>query len=334
MHAQGSTQAMELEIPAPPQFVADDPSKAFQTFSHGSRQYWAQRRFFSSLEKDGANVSELVAQHRGKQHAMALPPPLTPLKWSDCAHSDDPASRIFFLGWQKTGTTSFTDMLRLLGFRSQHNIPQHLRSGFEHWVATAGRLNATKPPAEFFAAEAFSDVPFVRDDVWPLLAKAFPHSRFVLVEREEAAWVRSLTHNFHLMLSSLHHGSAHELWVTRAMYNVSARSFTPLYRMLCEGDTGPFVRAYRAHNARVRTFFETLPEPQRLYLSIHELSVANISRLAAFLGCGSHAVSSLRAEDARRSASGAGGAARPSNAGLPSTAYCVWRNSTSNRTNV
>ena len=293
-----------LIIPSPPRFVPNGTDTVWQPFQYGSLAYWQQNRYINELKKNGS-------YHPAPSTAglKKAPPPAEPdpLERSACDHPE-PSARIFDLGWSKTGTTSFTHLLRLLGFRSMHNLPSRAHAQFEQWVvaqqqkaaasASESTLLATR---SLLAAEALADMPYARDDVWPHLERTFPGSLYVLVIREEAEWARSLMHNAHLMLRSPFHNTPHERSTTAHSFNMSLSSFSfaHMYRMLCEGNTEPFLRVYREHNARVRSYFATLPPSRTLVLNTTELAVPNMARLATFLGCKSERVAALQSKYAR-----------------------------------
>ena len=247
----------------------------------GERLAWLV--FASSLQVQRATALEHAAASKRTANHQATSP-------HGCMHSRTDG-RIFNLGWHKTGTTSFIDSMQKLGFHSVHNVPHRLYPRFMEWyraLLSPGR-NISASLQEYIlkgllSAEAFADMPYILDAVWPYLAELFPTSRFVLVERDESAWVASLLGNFRLMTVLPSHNTPWERWVTSIAYNVSVgRNFWPLLSMLCNGNSEPFVRAYRDHNSKVRAFFSSLPPERTLILQTHELS--NTTKLAKFLGC-------------------------------------------------
>lgn len=90
--------------------------------------------------------------------------------------------KIFGIGASKTGTTSLTEALKILGFRASH------------WDDHIQLLNAHQN--NDFSSKIFQDYDAFLDLPIPLmykqLDKEFPNSKFILTIREEYAWVNSL----------------------------------------------------------------------------------------------------------------------------------------------
>jgi len=104
---------------------------------------------------------------------------------SPARHSDSsavpPRTKVFGIGWAKTGTTTLGRCFEILGYNHQSQnlslVPQILRGDF----AKSLRIAAGK--------ESFEDWP------WPLVYRemdaAFPGSRFVLTTRAPDRWLAS-----------------------------------------------------------------------------------------------------------------------------------------------
>lgn len=95
-------------------------------------------------------------------------------------------TKVFCIGFQKTGTTSIGQALEILGYR--------VTGG--NWtrdpdVSKVARERAMKTVPEF---DAFQDNP------WPLLYKemdrAFPGSKFILTVRQPEQWIKSAVKGF------------------------------------------------------------------------------------------------------------------------------------------
>jgi hypothetical protein len=91
-------------------------------------------------------------------------------------------TRVFGVGWAKTGTTTLAECLRILGYR-------HLQGPRLDLVEL---LEGDDPEALLAVVEPYESA---EDWPWPLLFREldarFPDSRFVLTTREPASWLRS-----------------------------------------------------------------------------------------------------------------------------------------------
>ena len=97
-------------------------------------------------------------------------------------------SKVFCIGFQKTGTSSLRDALQQLGYRvrgvyGRDQSLADLRASYvEHGLRLASEYDA------------------VEDMPWPLLFReldeAFPGSRFILTRRETDRWYRSIADHF------------------------------------------------------------------------------------------------------------------------------------------
>lgn len=93
-------------------------------------------------------------------------------------------NKIFGIGYSKTGTTSLTKALQMLGINALH-FPFHaMRHSNEELTLNYDRLQAR---------EAYTDTPiplFYKD-----IDKKFPGSKFILTVRDMDAWLRSCEKN-------------------------------------------------------------------------------------------------------------------------------------------
>lgn len=103
-------------------------------------------------------------------------------------------NRVFCIGWQKTGTTSLTEALRILGLFSWHFAP---------WVIGCDRINDSISQKRFDFADivyytAVSDLPVCA--LYKELDHAFPGSLFIYTHRPLAAWLSSVKNHLGLSL--------------------------------------------------------------------------------------------------------------------------------------
>ncbi len=102
----------------------------------------------------------------------------------------DGSRKIFGLGLSKTGTSSLTDALNLLGVKAVH-YPHDQRT-YEELRAGRYRLSILE---EFRGVVDLPVAPF-----YAQLDREFPGSRFVLTVREKESWLRSCEVHWRLMM--------------------------------------------------------------------------------------------------------------------------------------
>jgi hypothetical protein len=95
--------------------------------------------------------------------------------------------KIFCIGLSKTGTTSLTEALRILGFDAVH------------WYATKHAFRYTDAGIDidwdfFERHDAFADTPIAR--LYPELDARYPDARFILTLRDPDAWLVSFRDQF------------------------------------------------------------------------------------------------------------------------------------------
>ena len=153
------------------------------------------------------------------------------------------SNKVFCIGYNKTGTTSCGKAFRLLGYNNLSYNEQLFREEYkqEHF------LKLLNYASKF---DSFDDLPWLREDMIPLLDKVFPNSKFVYLEREEESWKKSYYN-----------------WVFKQ---------TGQYPDLEVG-----LAAYRAHRAFVMDYFKDRKE-DLLIISVFESD--SFVRLAKFLG--------------------------------------------------
>ena len=139
-------------------------------------------------------------------------------------------SKVFCIGFQKTGTTSLHIALEQLGFR--------VASVFGHdWSLERLRRDVVTR-----GLEIAQEVDAVEDMPWPMiyqeLDREFPGSKFILTERDPDKWIASLKGHF---------GSEPQV-LQQFTYGEDAGS--------PEGNEERYLETYRNHNASVREYFD------------------------------------------------------------------------------
>jgi len=164
-------------------------------------------------------------------------------------------SKIFCIGFQKTGTTSMRDALRALGY----TVADYFGSEMEFAYL---RDNVTQ-----IALARATEYDAVQDMPWPLLFReldaAFPGAKFVLTERNTESWIASMVKHFRNKPSSVRQLTYGEEYAYP------------------EGNEARYIEVYEQHNAAVRTYFADRPS---------DLLIMNLENgdgwkeLGAFLG--------------------------------------------------
>lgn len=95
-------------------------------------------------------------------------------------------SKVFCVGYNKTGTTSIGKSLEMLGYRhSSFN-----KKVWRNYYANNRIEKILKYTAKF---DSFDDLPWLKEDMIPILDEAFPESKFIYLTREEESWKKSLS---------------------------------------------------------------------------------------------------------------------------------------------
>ena len=143
-------------------------------------------------------------------------------------------NKVFCVGFQKTGTSSLRDALRSLGYKvaGVYGRGQDLASLQATYVEEGLRL-----AHEY---DAVQDMP------WPLIFReldgAFPGSKFILLEREEESWFRSIAGHFGEQPDAMQ----------ELIYGADAGA--PL------GNKARYLEVYERHNEAVRAYFAERPQ--------------------------------------------------------------------------
>jgi len=165
--------------------------------------------------------------------------------------------KVFYLGFHKTGTTSFGALMKRLGLTSQSYYKPYSRS----FVKALREGDLT----ELFAIADGSDA--FDDDPWYLFYEDFeqryPEAKFIFYERDPERWYQSALLFF-------------------------GRSTTPMAELIFgEGKGSPLfnkehqISVYKQHSADVRKYFRDKPQK---FLEILDLSDESAETIARFVG--------------------------------------------------
>lgn len=164
----------------------------------------------------------------------------------------DPAtSKVFCIGFHKTGTTSMGVALQLLGYRVTGSLGTR-DARIAEKVHTL--VDATVPHFDAF-----------QDNPWPVLYqyldRQYPGSRFILTVRSAESWIRSQVRDF----------SRNETPMRQWIYGAGCPA----------GNEEIYLARYRRHNDEVLAYFADRPED----LLLMDLPAGDgWDKLCAFLG--------------------------------------------------
>jgi len=166
-------------------------------------------------------------------------------------------TRVFCIGWSKTGTTSLTQALRMLGLFSWHWAPWVI--GFEHICSHPSEFRLDLSGVGDYTA--MSDLPICT--LYRELDQAFPGSLFILATRPLERWLSSTTADIEDCIRWIGQMDAVERWA----YGTDVV------------DTAVFERRYLQHREQAADYFAGRPD-----LLTIDLSEANPwARLCEFL---------------------------------------------------
>lgn len=95
------------------------------------------------------------------------------------------SDKVFCIGFNKTGTTSLGRSLELLGF---DNISFNRRA-WRKYYQNKQYDKLIKLMSKFDSAD---DLPWLKEDMIPILDENFPRSKFIYLDRDEESWKKSI----------------------------------------------------------------------------------------------------------------------------------------------
>jgi hypothetical protein len=174
------------------------------------------------------------------------------------------ATRIFGVGYPKTGTVSLHEAFGLLGFESWHWSSAHVAKSIWQQMNTGGRSESLE------AYEALTDLPIPL--LYEKLDKAYPGSKFILTLRSEGNWLESVRRHFLPEYNPWRSGWDEDPFSNRVHYLTYGRT---------DFDPEVFLSRYREHNAAVQEYFRWRPES---LLILHLDRGDGWGKLCPFLG--------------------------------------------------
>jgi hypothetical protein len=191
----------------------------------------------------------------------------------------DNRSKVFGIGFQKTGTTSLHHFLRRLGYSSIHW--PHVVAGINYEKlcipAVQDRRQVVGLLSPLFEGfDAFTDVPF--PGLYRELFEIMPDSRFILVERDPDQWWESLSRHWRLTASRARRLDPYEYLV----YNLYS---SKELECVMQEDREMMKEIFQAHSDSVRSFFHS--QGGRV-LAVNLEDPEKGERISRFLGTAKH----------------------------------------------
>lgn len=211
-----------------------------------------------------------------QRHARTEIPPI-----HSTALNRDGYNKIFCIGQNKTGTTSLEKLLSLFGFKIGNQPVGEILS--LDWLIDK---NAERIIQYCYTADAFQDVPFSYPDLYKILDKAFPKSKFVLTVRENPdEWFESLIQFHTKVFSSDASRPPNEEDLKSATYCYKGYAFEVLtllydYPKTALYDEHAYKEHYMRDNDEKRNYFKNRPDD---FIEINLSVKEDFQRLCEFL---------------------------------------------------
>lgn len=154
------------------------------------------------------------------------------------------SSKVFCIGYNKTGTTSLGQSLRMLGYR-------HSSFNKKVWRKYYNNNEIVKILNYTSKFDSVDDLPWLKEDMIPIMDRVFPNSKFIYLTRDEESWKKSLYYwTYHM---------------TGEYPNLDER-----------------LEDFRKHKKFVLDYFQDRPNDQFLIIDIKDKK--GFKKLAEFLG--------------------------------------------------
>ncbi|WPZ33693.1 sulfotransferase [Thalassobaculum sp. OXR-137] len=178
-------------------------------------------------------------------------------------------NKIFCIGYNKTGTTSLEQVLRLYGYRLPDQHEQEIRLSKQVFST-----NYQEMKGYCSRFDAFQDMPFSQGLTYVAADALFPDSKFILTERDSDAWFASMC-NFHRKVfqagemsklteedirdrfTYLYPGYVHD---TKTMLLSVFRGGEREVRWDKLYDKDYYVGMYESRNAEIKRYFSNAPD--------------------------------------------------------------------------
>ena len=153
--------------------------------------------------------------------------------------------KVFCIGYRRTGTSSFSEAMKILGYKHCTWDPI-----VWDWYKR-GKIQTILRHVKYF--DSFDDLPWSVFDLMQIIDKTFPDSKFVLMERDPDDWIISFE-KFKIRMGN--------------------SNFTEEYKKLR-------IEKFIERNNRIKTYFCNRPND---FLEINVTADDSFDRLCRFLG--------------------------------------------------
>ena len=99
-------------------------------------------------------------------------------------HKKSYSGKVFCIGYNKTGTTTLGKSFEMLGYRNS----SFNKKVWRQFYANKEFNKILEYTSKF---DSFDDLPWLKEDMIPILDKTFPKSKFIYLTREEESWKKS-----------------------------------------------------------------------------------------------------------------------------------------------
>lgn len=189
--------------------------------------------------------------------------------------------KVFCIGANKTGTTSIEEALKLFGYNmvNQQRAEMLVEECIKH-------KNYDRLIRLCQVHDGFQDVPFSLQDIYKILDKEFPNSKFILTIRDSSEqWFSSLV-NFHTKLFSSTENPPSKEDLKNATYGYKGMTYDgisllynhpeiPLY------DKEKYIEFYEKRNSEIIKYFKNTTDK---LLIINVSKENSFYKLSQFLG--------------------------------------------------
>ena len=188
-------------------------------------------------------------------------------------------TKVFCIGFNKTGTTSVESVLRGVGLTIGNQAEAEML--IHDW----GRQDFRRILSYSQSADAFQDIPFSLPGTYAAVDQAFPGSKFILTVRSSAdKWFNSLERFHTQIVGKGRVPTAEDLREFNYRYpgyisDVLRLSYSADGSALYSRD--PYTAYYEDHNAQARQYFKDRPEQ---FLELNCESPDAMEKLLTFLG--------------------------------------------------
>ncbi len=138
------------------------------------------------------------------------------------------SSKVFCIGYNKTGTTSVGMSLAMLGYDNC----SFNKKVWRNYYKSNRIVKILRYTARF---DSFDDLPWLKEEMIPILDIAFPNSKFIYLTRDEESWKKSLhswkfkvTNTYPDIEKSFQDFKSHEKFVLEYFKNRPAQDFISL----------------------------------------------------------------------------------------------------------